>query len=478
LSSKSLKEKTLKGFFWNMLEKSSIQVSQLVLGILLARLLSPSDFGLIGMLVIFILIAELFAESGFSKALIQKQDRSEVDFSTVFYFNIGVSGLIYLGLFFSAPLIAQFYKTPELILLTRVMGLSVLINALVLVQKTKLVIDFDFKTLAKINFTSIFISGIISVLLAFSGWGVWALVAQSLIKAFIAAILFWYFGKWKPLRVFSKKSFKQLFSFGSKLLGAGLLAVISQNIYLIIIGRNFSASSLGFYTNAKKLSDTPSNFISSVIHTVSFPVLSSLQDNQDKMISVYRKLMKMTGFLALPVLVLLTVLAEPLIQIFLTDKWLPAVPLFQILCISKTLFIISGLNMNILNAIGRSDLYLKLDIIKMPIIILSIIITIPFGVKALVIGQSIVVLISFFINTYYPGKLLGYGFKKQMVDLFPAICLTLIMFLITYGTIYFLPTNILKLIVGIVIGVLSYGTIAYLMKFQEFQEIKERLFNK
>ena len=478
MSSKSLKEKTLKGFFWNMLEKSSIQVSQLVLGILLARLLSPSDFGLIGMLVIFILIAELFAESGFSKALIQKQDRSEVDFSTVFYFNIGVSGLIYLGLFFSAPLIAQFYKTPELILLTRVMGLSVLINALVLVQKTKLVIDFDFKTLAKINFTSIFISGIISVLLAFSGWGVWALVAQSLIKAFIAAILFWYFGKWKPLRVFSKKSFKQLFSFGSKLLGAGLLAVISQNIYLIIIGRNFSASSLGFYTNAKKLSDTPSNFISSVIHTVSFPVLSSLQDNQDKMISVYRKLMKMTGFLALPVLVLLTVLAEPLIQIFLTDKWLPAVPLFQILCISKTLFIISGLNMNILNAIGRSDLYLKLDIIKMPIIILSIIITIPFGVKALVIGQSIVVLISFFINTYYPGKLLGYGFKKQMVDLFPAICLTLIMFLITYGTIYFLPTNILKLIVGIVIGVLSYGTIAYLMKFQEFQEIKERLFNK
>lgn len=468
----NLKQETAKGFLWSAVERFSVQGLQFLMGLVLARLLLPSDYGLVGMLAIFLAISQTFVDSGFSSALIQKKERTETDYSTAFFFNIGVGLFFYLILFFSAPFIADFYDTPELTSLTKVIGINVFITSLAVVQVAKLTIKLDFKTQAKASFISVFIGGCVGITMAYKGYGVWALVVQSLLRNGLNTLFLWFLSKWMPKAVFSKSSFKELFSFGSKLLGAGLLNTIFQNIYLLVIGKLFNARELGFYTRAQQFKKMPSENITNIIQRVTFPVLSSIQDDDEKLIKAYRSFIRLSAFIVFPLMIGLAVVAEPLIRLVLTEKWMPTVPLLQLLCIGSALYPVHAINLNILNVKGRSDLFLKLEIIKKILITIAILITFSFGVKAMVIGQIFTSFIAFFINTHYSGKMINYGAWKQIKDIIPIVLITLIMALCIWTSMLIANNDVLKLFIGIGVGSILYILSAKFGKFEELNEIK------
>jgi teichuronic acid exporter len=472
MNSKSLKNSAIKGMFWSATDKFAGQAGQFIFGIILARLLMPKDYGLIGMLSIFLAISQSFIESGMGSGLIQKKDRSDVDFSTVFVFNFAVSILFYLILFYAAPFIADFYSMPQLVLLTRILSINIIINSLAIVQRSKLTINIDFKTIAKVNVTSTILSGIIAVYFAYIGWGVWALVMRTLFSSVISVALFLSFSRWKPSIAFSKDSFKKLFGYGSKLLLAGLYAQLFNNLYNMVIGRYYSVNQLGYYERAKGYADMFSGTVTSIIHQVTFPILASLQNDPKRMISVYARLIKMTSFIIIPSMTLLAILADPLVRLLLTNKWAPAIELLQLVSFARIITPISVINMNILNATGRSDLFLKVDLSKLPLVILALIITIPLGVKFMVIGHVVTSGLAFFINAYMPGKLYGYGSFKQLKDMLPFIIATLVMALIVIFTISIIDSLILKIITGGAIGFVSYVATCGVMKVNEINEVK------
>lgn len=477
MNKKPLKKVALNGVLWSALEKLSVQAGQLVVGIILARLLMPEDFGLIGMLSIFLAISQTFIDGGLGSGLIQKKNVNDLDFSTVFIFNFLVSVFFYLLLFFTAPLIADFYETPKLIPLTRILSFNIIINSLAIVQRSKLTINIDFKTLAKVNIVSILLGGLAAVYFAYAGFEVWSLVVQVIVSSSTSVVMFWFLGDWKPSVIFSKKSFKQLFGFGSKLLIAGIYSKLLNNVYNIIIGKTYSISDVGYYTRAKGFADIGSSSVGSVIQQVTYPILASLQDDKIRMISVYRRVIRMTAFFIFPIMTLFALLADPLVRLFLTEKWVPIIVLLQLMCFARIVTPISFVNMNILNAVGRSDLFLKVDLVKFPIILLSLIITIPLGVKAMVIGHVFVSSISFFINAYMPGKLFGYGAMSQMKDMIPIFISTIFMALAVFLVTVFLDNLYLKLIFGSIIGVVFYLGICLIFKLKEVDELKSVLVN-
>jgi len=458
---------------WSAFGSFAVQGISFAIGIILARLLLPSDYGLIGMLAVFFAISQLFVESGFSNALIQKIDRTEVDYSTIFYFNFLVSLVFYFILYITAPLIAQFYNTPELTLLTRVLSLNIPIGALAIVQQARLSIKLDFKTPAIISLFSVAISGSLGIFLAYRGFGVWSLVIQGLSASIIRTLLLFSYNKWLPKLVFSISSLKQLFGFSSKLLAAGLLATIMNNLYSIIIGRKFLAKDLGFYTRAMQFPELLSGTISSILQGVSYPILTSLQNDSERMVSVYGRLMRITVFFVMPLLTLFALLAEPFIHFFLTDKWMPVVPLIQWLCFARMITPISALNMSILNAVGRSDLFLKVDISKIPLSIAALIITIPLGLKAIVIGHFVTSFIAFFINAYYPGKIFRFGALLQIKEMRAVIFATLIMSICVYGITMLTLGDFPKLIMGTLFGIVTYLFSAHFLKIEELNELKK-----
>ncbi|HBE39653.1 MAG TPA: flippase [Bacteroidales bacterium] len=467
----SLKKKTVKGVFWNAVDKFGTQAISFVIGIILARILMPSDYGLIGMLAIFFAFSELFVNSGFSSALIQKKDRSEADYSTIFYFNITVAVIFYFVLFFTAPLIARFYNAPQLTDLTRVLSLIIIFNSLSLVQATRLTVNLDFRTQAIVSFTSNIISGITGVIAAYGGLGVWSLVLQRLLYAIIRSFLFFILSRWKPIMIFSKQSFRQLFGFSSKLLGAGVVASFFNNMYSLLIGKFFSAGELGFYTKARQYPEMLSGLITTIHQGVTYPVLASLQDDRERLVSVYGRLMRMIVFFVIPLMTLFAIFSGPFIRVLLTEKWAPAIPLMQWLCFARMITPISALNMNILNAVGRSDLYFRVDISKFPLALLALIVSIPIGLKAIVIGNFIVTFISFFINAYYPGKFYDFGAARQIKEMLPVILATLFAAFAAFGIVFLIPADLLKLIVGIPVAGIIYLLSARLLKIRELDEV-------
>lgn len=387
-----------------------------IIGIILARLLSPSDYGLVGMLAIFIAISNVFIEGGFAKALIQRSNCSDLDYSTAFVSNVVMSVIIYLILFIFAPLIAAFYNEPILIDLTRVLSLNFILGSFNIVQRAKLMAAVDFKSLATINVISTIAGGVIGVSMAYFRFGVWSLVGQSIGSTLTSVALFPFFSKWSPSLRFSRESFKQLFGFGSKLMITGVYAVVFNNISTLCIGKYYRSQQLGYFTRANQFSDMLAVTMNDVLGTVTFPVLSSLQDERDRLVAVYRKTLFFTAFVTFPVMILCALLARPIILILLTEKWLPCVVLAQWLFLARMFTPLSALNMNILNAVGRSDLFLKIDLLKAPLTIVYLLITVPLGVKAIVIGDFICAFICFFINAYLPGKMFGYGAFRQLKD--------------------------------------------------------------
>lgn len=475
MTKSSLKTSAIRGMSWSALDKFGSYSSQLIINIILARLLIPEDFGLVAMLSVFRAISQSFIDSGMSSGLIQKTDRTEIDYSTVFVFNLLVSIFAYGLLYFSAPYIADFYHEPRLIPLTRALMLSIVFYALVAVQTVKLVISLDFKTLTIINLTKIITGGTAGIIAAYNGYKAWSLVWQSLTSAIVGIILFRFVVQWKPSVKFSKKSFKNLFGFGSKILCAGIVSQIFNNLYSIFIGKFYSAKVLAYYSKANSYTNTASGIITSILQQVSYPILASLRNNKEHMLSVYRRLIRMTAYFVLPTMAIIATLSKPLVLIILTEKWLPIVPYLRWLCLARVVTPVSSLNMNILNANGRSDLYLKLDLSKIPLSIITMIITIPLGVDAVVIGGVITSLLCFFINAWLPGKLYGYGPLAQIKDIFPMIMITTLTALSTYNLINLINSNLLQIIIGSIISIITYYILSYVIRIEELKEVNNIL---
>ena len=466
-----LKDKTVKGVFWSAVDRFSAQGIQFVFSILIARLLLPEDYGVIAMLNIFLAVSQTFIDSGFGTALIRKIDRTEADFSTVFYFNIIVASVFYLILFFSAPAIAKFYETPLLESVTKVVALNLIIGSLSGIHNAKLSIDIDFKSRAKISVISTFLTGVVGLWMAYAGYGVWALVVQNLCSSVIRTVLLWIIVKWRPSLIFSWRSFKELFSFGSKLLTSGLLDTLYNNIYTLVIGKVFSPSTLGVYSKANALAQFPSSNITSVLQNVTFPVLSTIQNEDVRLANVYRRFLKLSAFVIFPMMIGLSAVADPFIRLALTDKWEGAIYLLQIICFQLMWYPIHAINLNILQVKGRSDYFLKLEIIKKVQGVLILCITVPMGIVAMCYGSVISSLISLIWNTYYTKKLIGYGYWAQMRDMLPILIHSLIMWALVLLIVNLMPTLWLKLIIGVLAGIIYYIAGAYIMKFPEMNEL-------
>lgn len=470
--SQSVKSQLLHGVIWNFIEKLLIRGVSFVIGIILARLLSPSDYGLIGMLAVFIAISNVFIEGGLAKALIQRKDCHDIDYSTAFVANVGMSICIYLILFFCSPFIANFYHEPILTDLTRVLGLNFILGSFNIVQRARLMAKVDFKSLAQINVASTVISGCIGLVMAYMGFGVWALVGQTLVSTMVLVLLFPIYSGWRPSLKFSKQSFNRLFNFGSKLMITAVAATIVNNISTLCVGKYYKSHQLGYYTRASSFSELIAFTVYEVLGNVTFPVLSGLQDERERLITVYRKSLFFTAMIMFPIIILSTLLAKPLVLFLLTEKWLPCVVLMQWLLLARMFTPLSAINMNVLNALGRSDLYMKLDFSKMPLDILVLAITIPIGVEAITIGSFVNSFICFFINAYLPGRLLGYGCFKQLFDwryiFFSVAAMAFSVFLF----LYMVNVTWMQLFIGGIIGIIVYIICCYLFGIIDDEMLK------
>lgn len=467
----TLKQQAVKGVFWSSIERFSVQGVQFVIQIIMARLLSPSDYGIIGMLAIFLAVSQSFIDSGFSNALIRKTNRTQEDYSTVFYFNIVVGLFFYLLLFFTSPFIASFYETPLLDPVTKLISVILLINSLTVVQRAKLTINLDFKTQAKASFASVVVSGVIGISMAYYGYGVWALGVQIVINSLLNMLFLWIYSKWKPDKVFSWRSFNEMFSFGSKLLLSGLLDTIYRNIYTIVIGKKFAAVELGYYTRADQFAQLPSSNLTGILQRVTYPVLSTMQDDTERLRVNYRKFLRISAFIIFPLMIGLAAIADPLIRILLTDKWENTVILLQILCVALMWYPIHAINLNLLQVKGRSDLFLKLEVWKKIIGIIVLIITIPMGLVAMCIGRIITSLLALIINTYYTGLLIHLGFFRQMKDLLLILINSLVMGGIVWFCTFLVESNWEKLLLSVPVGVAYIMLSSYFLKSEELKEI-------
>lgn len=469
--SESLKNKTVKGVVWSTLERFSVAGVNFIFGLVLARLLMPSDYGAIAMLAIFMAIAQTFIDSGFSNALIRKPDRTETDNATAFYFNIGVGLVAYALLYLVAPYITQFYDTPILTPLTRIMGLNLLLNSLCVVQQALLTARIDFKTQAKISLTAAIISGLVGIGFAYVGYGVWALAIQSVLASVIRTFLLWILAKWRPKAKFSKESFRNLFGYGSKLMVSGLLDTIYNNLYTIVIGKRFSAANLGVYSRADQWANFLAINITGILQRVTFPVLSTIQDEDERLRTNYRKFLRISGFVVFPLMMGLAAIADPLTRFILTDKWADSIPLLRILCFALMLYPIHAINLNLLQVKGRSDLFLRLEIYKKILGVATLCVTIPMGITAMCVGRVFTSWVALTMNTHYTGKLIHLGFFQQLKDYLPTLFNSFIMAAIVYGVTLAIPDSGLQLLTGVIVGAFYYILSNFLLKTMEWKEL-------
>jgi len=469
----SLKQKSINGMLWTVSERLSVQVVGLLVSIYLARLLEPAEFGLIGMLAIFTAIAQSILDSGFGSALIQKKDASQADASSIFFFNL-IVGIILAGiLFLTAPLIAQFYDQPILTPITRVLSLNLVINAFSLVQTSLLTKTMDFKAQMKVSLLAVVISGAIGIFMAYQGFGVWSLVAQNLSSNLFRAIFLWIFNKWRPSAIFSFLSLKSMFSFGSRLLVSGLIDTFFRNIYQTFIGRFFSAADLGYYSKALTFESAATQATSVSLGTVLFPAMASIQDDNEVLQKAYRKTIRLSLFLHFPLMIGLWAIADPLFRFLLTDKWAPSIPYFQILCIIGLFYPLHSLNLNILKVKGRSDLFLRLEIIKKITITLALIVTYRWGIMAMLYGQIVTTIIAYYLNSYYSGRLIGYSQWDQIKDLLPSFVTSFVMGAVMYMVgLISTDSHFLKILLQVITGIIVYYLISLRVSSPELREIR------
>ena len=452
----NLKQKTKKGLYWSAASNFANQGMRFVFGLILARLLSPDAYGVIGMLTVFLCVVQVFIDCGFSQALIAKQDRTQTDFSTEFYFNIGVGLIGYCLLFISAPFIADFYNMPLLTSVLRVVGLGVIINSLCVVQSAQFSIRLDFKTPAKIGVSTNLFSGVVGIILAYYGWGVWALVFQQLASGILYGILVWILAKWRPTFEFSKDSFKYLWNYGSKILASSIIQQVYDNLYPLVIGKFFSARQLGLYSRAQGFATLPSSNVSGILGSVTFPILSKINNDTPRLMRIYRQMIKTAAFIVFPLMLGLFAISNPLVKVLLNRQWYDCILILQLLCCALLWQPISAINLSILKVIGRTDILLKLEIIKRIAGIISIVCSVPFGIIGMCIGYIILYLFCFILNTIYISKITDTPLFVYFKDIVPPLLASISMGGIVLGIISFIESYLVSLIVGIIAGILCY----------------------
>lgn len=473
--SASLKEQTLSGIIWSGLQKSGSLFLGFISSIVLARLLTPQDYGCIGMLAIFIAVSSTFIDGGFGSALIQKSKPTEEDYSTIFIWNLFLSSVLYTILFIGAPSVANFYKTPILSDVLRVQGVILVINALKIIPVNRLRKTLKFKTIAVTEVIVSSISLVITIILAWRGYGVWALVAQQISVSLLSAIMYWYSSKWKPCLRFSRTSLRELFSFGGYLLAANLINTFSNNIQGLLIGRFFNPVVTGYYSKARQTENLASTLVSQIMDQVSYPVLVQAKDNMQMMKAMLKKFIGILAFISFPMMALLILLAYPVFILLYSDTWVESIPYFQILCVGGLAVCLQGINYYAVAAIGKSRDIFKWTFIKR-IIGLGLIIAGFYigGINGLLWGSVMVSHLIYWINAYLCSKYIGYSLKEQFFDLIPIGVVTILSFGITYISEGFLPENIyVKGAIQFVIFCSLYLSLSLLLRIQSFENMRE-----
>lgn len=472
----TLKKKAIYGVILSFSGTIGTQLIQLIIQIILARLLTPKDFGIIGMVTIFLTLSQVFIDSGFTTGLIREKNSTQEDYSTIFFFNLIISIVLYLILFASADLISDYFKEPQLLMIIKVLSLILIINAFGLIQRTMLTKNINFKNLTIIDLISAILSGVIAIIFALLGFGVWSLVIKTITMQFLQSLLLSIFNRWMPSWTFSFSSFIRLFNFSWKLLLASLLSTLFENIYYVIIGKAFSTKDLGFYVKAKSLVDISQNLITNPIQKVSYPVLSNIQDDEERLRRGYKKMIISSSYITFPLMFGLASIAPQILIILLGEQWIPAIPYFQILCLGGTLYSLNAINLNILQVKGRSDLFLFLSIIRRIISLLFIVIVLYFnlGIIALIWSTAASSYISFIINSFYSKKLLSYSTLDQIKDVSIYFIMSILMSTFIFLFSMFINVNIfLSVFLKIAFGVIFYIFLSLIFKVKIFFEIKD-----
>lgn len=467
----NLKRTTTRGMFWSFFERIGEKGIQFVIFIILARLLLPEQFGLIAMLAIFIAIAQSFIDSGFGSALIQKKDANHLDECSIFYCNIVFGFVAAALLFFAAPWIASFYNAPILTRLTQALSLNLIINSFAIVQTALLTKHIEFKSQMTINLSALVISGGIGVTMAYFGYGVWSLVCQSLSSNLVRTILLWVMLKWRPALIFSITSLRTMFNFGSKLLFSGLIDRIYNNLLPVFIGKVFSAADLGFYSRAYSFQQVPVGTITDSVARVTYPAFCSIQDDKPRLKRGVQKALTIMVMLNFPLMFGLAIVAEPLVIFLLTEKWLPCVPYLQLLCGLGLIFPLHVINLNALQAQGRSDLFFRLEVIKKIIAVVLLFVTYRWGISMMIVGQIVCSILCYFLNSYYTGKFLHYSIIEQIIDLSHTFMISTLMAAMVYSIRYLsIPNQNILLFAQVATGIIFYIVLCRVTKLSSFME--------
>lgn len=469
----SLRSKTIKGVGWSAADAFLGQGITFLVGLVLARILSPEEYGLIGICLIFTTVLNGVVDSGFSSALIRKNDATNDEYNTMFITNLVVSFVLYIALYFASPFISTFFNRTELTLLIRVLGVVLIINALSIVQNTILTKRIDFKTKTKVSLISAVVSGIVGIAMAYAGLGVWALISQVLTKQLLYTLCLWMFNRWWPNFTFSRESFRYMWGFGSKMMLSGLLDNIWKQLYQVVVGKFYSPATLGQYSRSKEYANIFSANITSIVLRVSFPVLSEIQDDKERLIVVYRKVIKVTMFVTCICMISLGAVAEPLIYCLIGPKWHEAATYLPLICISMSLYPLHALNLNMLQVQGRSDIFLYLEIVKKVIGIIPLVVGIFCNIYWMLMGSIFTGITSFFLNSYYTGKGLGYTSWMQLKDVSRSYGMAFIVAIAVYYFKYLPIPNWVILPIQVIIGCIVLFTLCEVAKPYEYIEIKQ-----
>ena len=473
MAEQGLKDKTVKGVGWSAIDNMAQHAVSFVVGIVLARILSPDDYGLLGIIAIFTAICNTLINGGLTNAIIRKKDVTEEDYNTAFIVNFGMSFLLYVLIYFCAPWIAIFFEREELVLLTRVTSISIILGALAIVQQSRLTKQIDFKTQTKITLIASIISGIVGIVMAILDFGVWSLVAQQLTSNFLRTLLLWIYNKWLPYLSFSKDSFKELFGFGWKIMVSGLLDTLWKDLYQVVVGKFYSPATLGQYTRAKQFSQLFSSNLTSVIQRVTFPVLSNIQDNNARMVNAYRRIIKTTMFVTAISMFSLGAVSEPLLYCLIGPQWHEASTYLPLICVIGSLYPLHAINLNMLQVQGRSDLFLALEIIKKIIGIGPLFVGIFVGIMPMLFISLFTGIIYFFLNSHWSGKLLGYSSWMQIKDIAPSFGLAMLIAASVWFLKYLPFSNWLILPIQIIVGISVFLFVVKSTKMPEYADVKE-----
>ena len=471
MAEESLKKKTVKGVGWSAIDNIAQHSVTFVVSIVLARLLTPDDYGLIGIIAIFTTVCTALINGGFTTALIRKKDATDDDYNTAFIVNLVVSLVLYAIIFLSSPLIANFFGREELLALTRVSSLGMIIGALALVQQTRLTKKIDFKSQTKITLIASVSSGIVGIVLAVLGFGVWSLVAQQLMSHCLRTVLLWFVNKWIPSLRFSSKSFHELFGFGWKMMVSSMIDTVWKELYQVVVGKFYSPATLGQYTRSKQFSKLFSSNLTSVIQRVTYPVLSNIQDDKERMVAAYRKIIKTTMFVTAISMFFVGAISEPLLYCLIGPKWHEAATYLPLICISGSLYPLHAINLNMLQVQGRSDLFLGLEIVKKAIAIGPLMVGAFIGIMPMLYTNVITSIIAFFLNSHYSGKFLGYSSWMQVKDVAPYYGIAALVALSVFFFKYLPLSYWIIFPIQFIIGCITFITLCKMVKIKEYEEL-------